>query len=353
MNNIDTPRTSVLFRELLVEQSLVISYPSHLYNTYEPGPEYIIQPVLRIPESTITITVRSETAHCRISQSKSPTRDKLRALIFSPRQISPYSLGSSFFYDARNIYNNNIAHLIQHHAAVLGFIREQLGLGSNAVTIILEKDPPALACHVFKLLGYDIISTNASVTGTRISVDADDSNFFHLLPSCGSLELNTWVVDTPKSIFISRRKTRRLKNEDELIEQLASFGFKTLYFEDLSIIEQWSAVRSADEIVAIHGAALGSLAFKACGGQLDFHLVELFGSGFIVNPFRKYCAVLSPDSTWIGCRGRLEPSIIRDIDIPGREKSHAFDSFEVTPEVVKSAIKYRMSKTASFTIPSL
>ena len=62
------------------------------------------------------------------------------------------------------------------------------------------------------------------------------------------------------NLYISRRKSRRpLANEHGVESFLANRGFKIAYFEDLPLIEQLKAVRSAKIIVAPHGAALSNL----------------------------------------------------------------------------------------------
>ena len=43
---------------------------------------------------------------------------------------------------------------------------------------------------------------------------------------------------------------------------MAEHGFQTVYFEDMSIFEQWSITRHADSIAAIDGAALGFVATR-------------------------------------------------------------------------------------------
>lgn len=346
------PRTSVVaqstsqvktvkFSPIQARESLILSHPSHLSNTYEPGPEYIIQPPLIIGESNISIEIVNKTSSGQKASKRQRIASQVRKFLYRPSKLVSCQFDGEYLYDARHIYSNNMAHLIQHHISSLCFAKKMLGLGSSSVKVILNEKPPEMARKVFNLLGYETLETNADVVGQFVSVSIDESNFFHLLPCLELIENIKWLDHTPDKIFISRRKNRLVKNESELVGVLSDMGYQRLFFEELSIIEQWSTVRNASEIVAIHGAALGALAFKMCGGVLDYHLVELFGSGFVVNPFRKYCAAISTAATWIGCRGRLEPNVVRDIDKPGLEKSHAFDSFEISPEIVELAIMRR------------
>ena len=120
---------------------------------------------------------------------------------------------------------------------------------------------------------------------------------------------------------------------------LRANGFEKVYFEDISIIEQWSIMRTANHVAGIHGAALGCLAFQASrtDGQRA-RLTEFFGPGFVVNPFRKFMAVLG--GKWVGCRGRITPDVVRDIDAAARAKAHALDDFELSAEAVVLALEF-------------
>lgn len=327
------------FNQIIAKESVIISYPSALRNTYEPGPDYILQPPLIIPEAIVEVKIIQGISYAPICSLRSKLKSKIRSrLRRSPENLGS-DFGSSYLYDARGMSDSNMAHVIQHHLASLAFVQQQLGLTSEMIKVVLNQTASDMVYKIFQLLGYEVTFAESNVSGRIITVGSDDKSFFHLLPSLQYLQFDRWLDNTPKKIFISRRNTRRVRNETELQERLSHLGFQRLFFEDLSIVEQWSVTRNAREIVAIHGAALGTLAFKVCGGELDFNLVELFGSGFVVNPFRKYCAVISPLASWVGCRGRIEPSVVRDIDTKGFEKSHAFDSFEISTEGVEAALK--------------
>lgn len=83
-------------------------------------------------------------------------------------------------------------------------------------------------------------------------------------------------VDTnPQSrIFISRRNatSRRILNEDDVLELLTAHGYRTVFFEDLSIPEQACIMANADEVIAVHGAGLTNLSFCKPGTKV----LELF-----------------------------------------------------------------------------
>ena len=71
-------------------------------------------------------------------------------------------------------------------------------------------------------------------------------------------------------IYVSRKRSRvrRIENEPALIEMLRSHDFKILTMEDLTMQDQISAFRSAEIIVAPHGAGLANLCFCRPGTKI-------------------------------------------------------------------------------------
>lgn len=70
-------------------------------------------------------------------------------------------------------------------------------------------------------------------------------------------------VDKGKRIYISRKRTntRRIINEDEVIDLLKEFNFLVLEFEDYTLDEQISIMHHTDILVSIHGAGLTNMIF--------------------------------------------------------------------------------------------
>ena len=113
----------------------------------------------------------------------------------------------------------------------------------------------------------------------RLLLQADEL----VLPSAATPEclrtFRSWAVEalgvssqreSTRRIFISRRKagTRRLDNERQLQDLLASNGFETHCFEDYDLPEQARLIHDADAIVATHGAGLANLVFARAGAQV-------------------------------------------------------------------------------------
>lgn len=76
-------------------------------------------------------------------------------------------------------------------------------------------------------------------------------------------------------IFLSRKDSihRKLLNEDEIVEQLSKFGFKSLTLSKLSFTEQISIFAKAEIVISTHGAGFANLVF----GNKNCKVIELFG----------------------------------------------------------------------------
>jgi capsular polysaccharide biosynthesis protein len=90
-------------------------------------------------------------------------------------------------------------------------------------------------------------------------------------------------------IYISRSNPkkdtiRRIKNEKELREMLAKYGFKTVYMENFSFIEQISISYFAEFIISPHGAGITNIIFSE-----KCHLIELVNEKWQKTCFAEMC----------------------------------------------------------------
>lgn len=87
------------------------------------------------------------------------------------------------------------------------------------------------------------------------------------------------ILDLGDKIYISRQKSnnRKAANEDLLVELLDSYGFKKIYAEDYSLIEQASIMRRTKYLVGVTGAGLTNIMFMKKGG----FVLELIHEGFV------------------------------------------------------------------------
>ncbi|MGZ3885734.1 MAG: glycosyltransferase family 61 protein, partial [Bacteroidia bacterium] len=71
-------------------------------------------------------------------------------------------------------------------------------------------------------------------------------------------------------IYVSRgrQKTRRVSNEQDVINVLKEFNFEVVFFEGLSFNEQMELVRNTRVMVSSHGANLTNLMFMQPGAKV-------------------------------------------------------------------------------------
>jgi hypothetical protein len=135
--------------------------------------------------------------------------------------------------------------------------------------------------------------------------------------------------DLPDKVFLSRRGTRALENEDEVIAHLAQRGYRTIFPEDLPVPDQLRLFHEAREIVAIHGAGLAPMIYTRPDGPLR-QLIEILPCGHMTDNFRGLAHLTG--LRWIGVQGRMKPEYmpgIYKLDEPFL--SHSLDNFHVDP----------------------
>jgi Glycosyltransferase 61 len=254
-------------------------------------------------------------------------------------------LGQRVIYDARWLFNGNLAHLLQSHIATLGFFKARLGIQPGECLVILENNAPDIARRLFALMGYETLETHRAVRATSVALlEQDMGNPFQLLPFASVIEPLTVGKQTQKRIFISRRSTRRISNEAEIADITAGFGYAKVYLEDLSLEDQFGLMRTAESIVAIHGAALGHLCMRSVDrGSPPVELVEVFSPGLVTDVFRKYVAATG--GTWRGCRGTINSRYVRMVSESANSKSLAFEDFEVDPRALETCLSEKLNLT--------
>ena len=92
-------------------------------------------------------------------------------------------------------------------------------------------------------------------------------------------KINLQNYQSPKKIYISRGKARarHIINEVKVRSLLSKYGFKTVFLEEMSILEQIILFANAKFIVAPHGSGLSNLVFCSPGTTI----VELFSPNYL------------------------------------------------------------------------
>jgi tetratricopeptide (TPR) repeat protein len=102
-----------------------------------------------------------------------------------------------------------------------------------------------------------------------------------------------------KRIYISRvqSSTRKIINEEEMINFLEKYGFQKVTFESMSFAEQVACIGLAEVVIAPHGAGLTNLVFSAPGTKV----IEIFPASYITNCYWEICHSCSLEHYFLIC----------------------------------------------------
>ena len=100
-----------------------------------------------------------------------------------------------------------------------------------------------------------------------------------------------------RNVYISRSNaiSRRVVNEDEVMELLSDYGFQRYNLEHQSLKENAALFKNADVVVGAHGAGLADIIFCT-----DTSIIELFGAR-IKQPYREIASELGLDYRAVHC----------------------------------------------------
>ncbi|MFF2446616.1 glycosyltransferase family 61 protein [Neobacillus sp. NPDC058068] len=93
------------------------------------------------------------------------------------------------------------------------------------------------------------------------------------------LPKNKLRLSTKKRIYISRKWSRRITNENEVMDVLTQYGFSKVELENLTVQEQAQLFSTAEVIVGAHGAGLANLTFCQPGTKV----LEIFAPSYITS----------------------------------------------------------------------
>ena len=84
-----------------------------------------------------------------------------------------------------------------------------------------------------------------------------------------------------RRLYVSRSRQgwRQLTNEAEVVAVLERYGFETIYFEDMTFVEQVRTMYEASIFIGIHGANMTNILFMTPGS----HAIEMMSNTY-VNP---------------------------------------------------------------------
>lgn len=312
---------------LTIPSGKIYSYPTRLVEAYQPRIMEFYLPGDFKQEHEIEVISRKDSTNLLGIKSRNPLK------AFYQLNSSSIEIEDRNIYDSRYETDGNIAHILTN---VIPRILVCQKFFSN-ITVVLRANATTMAQDIYKALGISAIYTNKAVYGNLLlpsspkwegSYEPLYSDLFKDLAFAG------YDDQTPERIFIARKGKRRLCNEDEVAGMLHNYGFQKVYFEDISIAQQWSLCRNAKVIVGMHGAALANLLFN----RGEYKLVELFHPGYIVNMYRNLAYTKS--GKWVGVAGQITQDVIKKLDFEQIPRAFALTSTKIDLNSLEMALNY-------------
>lgn len=155
----------------------------------------------------------------------------------------------------------------------------------------VEKEKIIFSNSKFHLEASNLVVTSPrGVTGwpPKWAIDTLKEKFLNLFDSAPSFS---------KRIYVSRSQAayRKIINESQVVEMLSQYGFTTITLENLSFAEQISVLRSAEVVVAPHGAGLTNLVW--CNERTK--VLEIFSRDYVNVCFWSLCMEANLDYYYI------------------------------------------------------
>ena len=220
----------------------------------------------------------------------------------------------------------------------------EYGFSIFDVGVLLPANTPGYIRRSANMFGLNFYCTDKEVPISTITFEpkyadlASDNGTDWLAPYKDELNLKrgSAPAESPKRYFLSRRKTRNIENEGEVIEFLTANGFETIYPEELSVAEQFAIFDRAEVIVAIHGAGMAPIMYRGTDSNLRL-VVEICPVGHMVKNFRMRTIASGVD--WIGVQGRIKKEYIPELYRFDRYfLKYSLDSFELDLDSIRAAL---------------
>lgn len=321
-------------------EARLVTARSYLIDRIVPDCEHVLLPPKAVPGGQIRYrAVTGFPAHAVPGR-----RQKLRRLL-ARRTAAVEHLENGVGIDLRVNSPENWAHFLINHLPLTFLLCRQAGLRPADVTLILPAATPGYIQDAAALFDLQVMLTDAAVTGLGIAFELENWNV--LRPARREWVENSGVLDVlapviarqpvgPTRIFLPRKDTRRLSNQPEIEALLTSCGYVTVYPETLDAAGQFAMFHNAEEIVAVHGAAIAPLLYRQPNSRLR-RLVEILPCGHMTDVYRVMSA--QTGSSWIGVRGRIKPEYVEPAyKLKTSFSRYSLDSFEVDPTALSRAV---------------
>ena len=239
-------------------------------------------------------------------------------------------------YDMRRHSPQNWAHFINQHLPLFFRVCGLMELEPNKALLVVPENTPGYIQAAAEVFELTLLRTDSQLEGDGIlsdltpwmAVRAAQADWVRTPYVTRALaRVDALGDDFPENVFLSRRDTRNIENEDQVADWLAARGFEKIYPEDLSAAQQLRLFRHARRIVAVHGAGQAPLLYAHPGGRLE-QMVEILPCGHMTDVYRVMAHQIG--CKWIGVRGKLKPQYVQPAyNTQGIFKQFSLDSFEV------------------------
>jgi hypothetical protein len=312
-----------------VEASRVFTAPTRLADVYTPDCLEIVKPSFRVtlPSSPVRI-LRSRSSSMKHAGRLSWKRRGFMAL------LAPVRIDTHYLIDMRYEADRNISHVVTFAAPLALLARERL---DRPIMVVVRANTSDLSVQVFDALGIATMRCDRDVEGDFVvGSDGHDRVYEPYYKQLfGAMGPWRHVGDVSwDRIYIARRGTRCVTNDDEIHRMLERRGFRRCYFEDYPVTAQWAIARAAKVVIGVHGAALSSLVFASPGVKV----VELFNPGYSVDFFRRIVGLM--EGRWCGVFGRIPLDFVRRVEDGGDPSTYHHGSFEMSLAPIERALEW-------------
>lgn len=144
----------------------------------------------------------------------------------------------------------------------------------NRAIVSIKKNQLFRVKELYILSEPNVIVPNTFANSERRTENfAFDKNVLVYLKTTINDRISECDMDFPKRVFLSRKKcNKRRCNEEELMDILKQFGFKSIETDEMSISEQIALFSNAEHIIGGSGAAFTNLIYckKSANATLFF-----------------------------------------------------------------------------------
>ncbi|MBO9712562.1 glycosyltransferase family 61 protein [Sphingomonas sp.] len=274
-------------------------------------------------------------------------RKRVSAIKGGAEPLPMLDLGDKLVLDLRFEPYANWSHQMNRYLLIAANLRRAAG---EPVTILLHAGMAGYIVRMYEVFGFEVVRSDAPVRAraARFEIDKRTSIYSlrpRLLPVFDGFDFAPFSAGEPaERLFLSRKDTRKIANEAEVLALLERYGYRRIYPEDLSPADQIAAIRAARSIVSIHGAALAPLQFHPDPAALG--LIELLPVGHVTNFYRVMACQLG--ANYLAVRGREKPNYVKSMYTQGWFKDFSLDDFEVDVEALELALQLRHDGKAPF-----